>query len=459
MYLYRIVLFATIIVFAIASHAQGLTPTQRGDCPAPPPGTQPRITYAPLTAPAHYFAPDGGQAGIKFPFRLSVWRAPCPGHPDVSQAWVKLTDVVSAVTSPRMPIITIFQHGRRLGSLPSMINGPTWTGLISDADDLPPRDVHVQWAPFILVGRETVAFDPNAPFTLFIQPRDGPWGPTQVRVDVPSATTPGNIGLIPERIGGMWWNPDRPGWGLLIDRNEREVVFAGWLTFDDAGQSTWFVMPQGTANQAGVIIGAAYSPRGKPFSAAAPWTAPGTNMGTAVGQFSIRFDDNRSGTFTYEIGGVRHTEPIRRLVLPRLAQASCNSVGGFWYDSNRDGWGIGLEDPGGFESCPEHFSLLTYDEEGRTAWYFAALLPTGRSTFGAPHWFSGVRQRYAVKSGAMYRPTGPSYRTFHQGTALDIGLPLGSAEILWVTDGEVRSTVRIGPTEQAIDMRKFRFEY
>lgn len=317
----------------------------------------------------------------------------------------------------------------------------------------------MQWAAFSLIGRETVSFDPQAPFTLFIQPRDGPWGPTEVRVDVPSAATPGNIGLIPEFIGGLWWNPDRPGWGLLIDRNEREVVFAGWLTFDDAGQSIWFVMPDGTANQAGVVSGAAFSPRGKPFSTAAPWAEPGTAMGSAVGQFSIRFDNQLSGAFTYDVNGVRHTEPIKRLVLPRLGQASCNSVGGLWCDSHRDGWGIALENPGGTESCPEHFSLLTYDEAGRTAWYFAPLMPTGEITFGAPSWFSGARPRYAVKNGALYRPTGPSYRTFHQGTALDIGLPLGSTEIRWVTDGEVRSTVRIGPQEQVINMRKFRFEY
>jgi hypothetical protein len=445
------------LVLALSAHGQMPADSQGGNCSTLHATTQHPQLPAPVIAPAHYYAPDSVRGGTPFPVRISVWRAPCSGHPDDLKVWMKLSSTANDRNWTQMPIITLYQHGKRLGTIPSRISGPAWSMVISDLDDLPAPTYGISNASFSLVAREGIAFDPRAAFTLFIEPRNGLWGPQDVRIDVPDISKPGNLGLIPAIDTGLWWNPARPGWALLLDRNEREVVFASWLTFDDIGNSTWLVMPQGTADQDGVVTGDLYAPRGKPFSMAPGWSSPGADLGPRVGKSQLRFDDALSGSFTHEIDGVTRTEPITRLIIRNAAGNRCN-FGGLWYDDTRDGWGVAREDGNSSAQCAEHFTLMTFDDLGKPVWYFGGLASNGQYTAGPPNWFSGISARYSNKDGALYRPRGTGYRSFSE-LPFSIGSPVGWAETRGLDVEKARADVRIGNFQQIIDIKRFRFEY
>ena len=108
----------------------------------------------------------------------------------------------------------------------------------------------------------------------------------------------------------MWWGGTaQDGWGVVLTQQYHNI-FAAWYTYDSSGQTTWFVMPDGTWS-GNTYSGALYGTKGTPviggtYNAAALVVTP-------VGTLSIAFTDANDATMTYTVNGLTQTKPITRL--------------------------------------------------------------------------------------------------------------------------------------------------
>jgi chitinase len=108
----------------------------------------------------------------------------------------------------------------------------------------------------------------------------------------------------------MWWGgAAQDGWGVVLTQQYHNI-FAAWYTYDSTGQTTWFVMPDGTWS-GNTYSGALYSTKGTPviggtYDAAALVVTP-------VGELSISFADANDATMTYTVNGLTQSKPISRL--------------------------------------------------------------------------------------------------------------------------------------------------
>ena len=108
----------------------------------------------------------------------------------------------------------------------------------------------------------------------------------------------------------MWWGgASQDGWGVVITQHGRNI-FAAWYTYDPAGRTTWFVMPDG-AWSGNTYSGALYATKGTPviggtYDAALLGVSP-------VGTMSIAFSDANDATMTYTVNGLTQTKTISRL--------------------------------------------------------------------------------------------------------------------------------------------------
>jgi chitodextrinase len=110
--------------------------------------------------------------------------------------------------------------------------------------------------------------------------------------------------------GDMWWGGSaQNGWGLVLSQQYHNL-FAAWYTYDAAGQTTWFVMPNG-AWSGNTYSGALYRTRGTQVIGAS-YDATKLIV-TQAGTLSITFTDTNTATMTYTVDGVTQTKSITRL--------------------------------------------------------------------------------------------------------------------------------------------------
>jgi hypothetical protein len=113
---------------------------------------------------------------------------------------------------------------------------------------------------------------------------------------------------------GLWWNApagSQSGWGLSID-HQGDVIFAAWFTYDESGAGMWLVMPNGARTGDGTYAGDVYRTTGPAFDAR-PWDPSAVSV-TAVGNATLTFLSDRSGTFAYTVDGKSGVNTIIREV-------------------------------------------------------------------------------------------------------------------------------------------------
>ena len=108
----------------------------------------------------------------------------------------------------------------------------------------------------------------------------------------------------------MWWGgTTQNGWGVVLTQQYHNI-FAAWYTYDASGQTTWFVMPDGTWS-GNTYSGALYSTLGTPVLSGT-YNASALVV-TQVGMLSLTFSDLNTATMMYTVNGVTQTKPITRL--------------------------------------------------------------------------------------------------------------------------------------------------
>jgi len=151
--------------------------------------------------------------------------------------------------------------------------------------------------------------------SLVVNPPAGTLGPSQVLGPVHvtvSRTAPAAAPRPHDNYSDMWWNPREPGWALTVNQYE-EKLFMVWVTYDEAGKATWFVVPGGAWSRdasgrlhfAGTAYRTGGTPWQLPFDPAASRIKP---AGTA--DFSPL--DASHGLFAFTIDGVPGSKMVER---------------------------------------------------------------------------------------------------------------------------------------------------
>ena len=272
-----------------------------------------------VVTPAYYFpALPANAERPAFPVALSVWRTPC-ALDGSALLWVRMIPDPNSSGRKVRPLVTVVQDGVEKGWF-----GVKYGSLTPDSHNTIGQGFVWHWNPFDfdqLNGPLTanlfalVPFDRDRAFTLklrFSSPReDHGWTTStpDLIYEIPARGTAGNVAPIPDKMAGLWWNPAEPGTGLILDRNERGATYAAWLTYDDNGDSTWFVMTNSRPSADGGVEGAAYTLRGQPFTQPQLDTAFGAEV---VGRFHLKFTGASNGEFNFQVNGRSGRMPIQR---------------------------------------------------------------------------------------------------------------------------------------------------
>ena len=200
----------------------------------------------------------------------------------------------------------------------------------------------------------------------------------------------------------LWWaSPpgSESGWGLNI-AHQGDILFATWFTYDASGRGMWLVMSALRRESGEVYSGPIHRVSGPPFNAV-PFS-PSQISQEQLGNATLSFSDESTGTFRYTVGNVTQAKAITRQVFA-APLPSCNGTNSFapgapnltdlWWASppgSESGWGINLTHQGDVVFA----TWFTYGADGRNQWL---VMSEGRRS--APNIFSGL----------LYRTTGPAF--------------------------------------------------
>ena len=123
---------------------------------------------------------------------------------------------------------------------------------------------------------------------------------------VPSTTT-----AAPVNYTDIWFNPNESGWGIHITQHAQQL-FGAWFTYDEQGNQLFITMP-GCALQAfdgSSCKGDLYRTTGPSYKT--PVFDPSLVKVTKIGDATITFSAQDSGTFSYRIGNTTLTKAIQR---------------------------------------------------------------------------------------------------------------------------------------------------
>jgi len=165
---------------------------------------------------------------------------------------------------------------------------------------------------------------------------------------------------------GMWWaGQSQSGWGMNITQHG-SIIFAAMYTYDDAGQPTWYVIPNCPVGTTG-CTGDMYKVNGG-TSPAVAWSAA-NKVTTKVGTGTLAFASATAGTFTYTIDGVAGSKSIT----PEIFSSGTPTIdySDMWWNPNESGWGISITQQGSIVFA----AWYAYDASGKAIWYVAPNCP------------------------------------------------------------------------------------
>lgn len=110
-------------------------------------------------------------------------------------------------------------------------------------------------------------------------------------------------------LSGLWWGGEsQDGWGVTI-MQQPGGLFCVWLTYDETGAPTWFVMPSGAWNGL-AWEGSLYRTTGSPFFGG-PYDVSKFAL-AEVGRASIGFSNSETARFSYTLGERRGAMAISK---------------------------------------------------------------------------------------------------------------------------------------------------
>jgi hypothetical protein len=230
---------------------------------------------------------------------------------------------------------------------------------------------------------------------------------------------------VPLNVQGLWWaSPpgSESGWGVNIAQ-QGDTFMAAWFTYDETGNATWYVMPDGLEKGHSEFLGPLYRVSGPSFTGAFD---PSKVSATQVGDLDIAFADSSHARFDATVNGALVTKFIVPQIFasPPLTCVTGGTPGSqpnytdLWWKSpagSESGWGLFLTHQGDVI-----FAVwFTYDTDGKPVWFVGSnVAKTGNATY----------------SGPLYRTFGPPFSASPWDPSRVSAMPVGSATLTF-TDG------------------------
>ncbi len=207
-------------------------------------------------------------------------------------------------------------------------------------------------------------------------------------------------------LSGVWWNPAVPGWGLALQRNLDNTIFAVLFIYDQNGRPTWYVMPDGRP-QNGAVEGDVFQPTGPSYTEPV-FDSTKVRMGDPVGKFRVAMNDQPGtylydGTFEFDIHGIHSSNPIE----PYIHGGYGPLPSAIWWRPQESGWGL--------VTYNNFSALFMYGEDGHPTWF---IVPDVR-LIG----YNGFDTRYFT--GLVYQPSGPPLAATFDSSKVDAGRNVG----------------------------------
>jgi len=145
---------------------------------------------------------------------------------------------------------------------------------------------------------------------------DGRWGDYDVELSYLGKAVRAPMQLPVNPMQDLWWSGVADnGWGMSVVQH-RDLLFSIIYAYDGAGKPTWYVMPSGAWNAAHTAFtGDVYLPKGAPYFA---YDTARFDIGPSLGNATITFDGENSGSLDYSIRGVAGHKAITRLLFGQV---------------------------------------------------------------------------------------------------------------------------------------------
>lgn len=168
-------------------------------------------------------------------------------------------------------------------------------------------------------------------------------------------------------VAGGWANPDRLGHGLDV-QNAGDRLAVIWYTFREDGSPVWYL-------GLGTLERDLWQAELLEFR----WQ-DGQAVPTAVGEASLRFQDERHAVFAWRLPASTGSEPMRPLDVGPSSRTQFPTAA--WFDPGEPGWGLSVARQGGVD----YAIAFLYDRQGRPVWLAGAAGATpGRFAMFAYH--------------------------------------------------------------------------
>lgn len=229
----------------------------------------------------------------------------------------------------------------------------------------------------------------------------------------------------------LWWNPEESGTGVTITHRGSNQTFVVWYAYDANGAPVWRVVPGGRWNDR-IFTGDMYETTGPAYFGAT--FDPVRVVGSRVGTAQIRFDNESSAVFSYQLasGAFANQRIVRQLFGPPVPIKAVNEdFADLWWNAAESGWGIAINH--------QHDNIFAtwfvYDAEGRPLW---VVMPDAKITLAAD---------VPRASGDIYTTRGPSSMAPFDPSQV-VATKVGTASITFRPAGDaVLESTAFGRTE------------
>ena len=181
-------------------------------------------------------------------------------------------------------------------------------------------------------------------------------------------TTTDPYGRTDTSFQDLWWGgASENGWGVVVAQHG-EHLFNTFFVYDEAGNPTWYVQPNGgwTEGLGSTWAAVTFSPRGSPYFAydAAQFTlGPWLTYGTFP---VVSFQGPEVGALMRSTANLQPLKPLSRLDFSPGVPAPNKGIADLWWGGyEQNGWGINIMERDG-----NLFAVwFTYDEAGKPVWF------------------------------------------------------------------------------------------
>jgi hypothetical protein len=187
--------------------------------------------------------------------------------------------------------------------------------------------------------------------------------PAQVTIDVLATA------VVAADYTDLWWGgAAQNGWGISVAQHG-EMQFNVLYTYDANGKPLWYVMPAGTWDASHTTYsGQLYVPASAPFD---QFVTTRTQVGSPVGNASIKYTGAASAELAYTINGISGTKHIERQPIAADDPGPRLQVNDMWWGGEmQSGWGVNIAQQGRMLFA----TWFSYDAQGRDTWF---VLPSG----------------------------------------------------------------------------------